>query len=116
MMMSGLHLGHPLTMGMPRLQGCAPWHTLLKLPAIYIANSLARWRNLVTVFCVIVKLSGCYELTWPGNVTGVDAKDLRGPTTSTSSYGSENRTPPELIVGRASHAAPSCRALHQSAS
>jgi len=28
------------------LQGCAPWRTLLKLPAIYTGDSLARWQNL----------------------------------------------------------------------
>jgi len=41
--------------------------------------------------------SGC-------NVTEVDAKDLCCPTTSTSSYGSKNCTPPDPIVGRDSHA------------
>jgi len=70
-------------------------------------SSSARCRNLLCVFQVIVKLSGCQGLTLPSNVTGVDAKDLRCPTTSTSSYGSENHTPPELIVGRARNAAPS---------
>jgi len=43
MIMSGLHLGPLLTMGI--LKGCAPWRTLLKLPAIFIGDSLARWRN-----------------------------------------------------------------------
>jgi len=66
------------------------------------------------VFHVIAKLSECQGLTWPSNVTGVDAQNLCCPTTSTSLYGSENHTPPEPIVGRVSHAAPSCRALHQS--
>jgi len=46
--MSGFHLGPPLTMGI--LQGCAPWRTLLKLPAIFTGDLLARWRNLLTVF------------------------------------------------------------------
>jgi len=27
------------------LQGCAPWRTLLKLPAIFTGDSLARWRK-----------------------------------------------------------------------
>jgi len=49
--MSGMNLGQPLTMGM--LQGCAPWRTLLKLPAIFTGDSLARWRNLLTVFLVM---------------------------------------------------------------
>ena len=40
--MSGLHLAPPMTMGI--LQGCAPWRTLLKLIAIYAANSLASYR------------------------------------------------------------------------
>ena len=39
----------------------------------------------------------------------MDAKDLRCPTTSTSSYGSESHTPPELIVWRDRDAAPSRR-------
>ena len=72
--------------------------------------------NLFCVFHVIVKLSGCSGLTWPRNVTGVDAKDLRCPTTSTSSYGSDNHTPPELIVGRARDAAPSRRCSFLSSS
>jgi len=41
------------------LQGCAAWRTLLKLLAIFTGDSLARWRNLFTVFLVIVKLKGC---------------------------------------------------------
>jgi len=79
-------------------------------------SSPARCRNLLCVFHVIVKLSGCKGLTWPSNVTGVDANDLRCPTTSTSSYGSENHTPPELIVGRACDAAPSRRSFFLSGS
>ena len=79
-------------------------------------NSSARCRNLHCVFHVIVKLSGCQGLTLPSKVTGMDAKDLCCPTTSTSSYGSENHTALELIVGIASHATPSCCALHQSTS
>jgi len=39
----------------------------------------------------------------------MDAKDLRCPTTSTSSYGSESHTLPELIVGRDRDAALSRR-------
>jgi len=81
-----------------------------------IPGSSARCRNLLCVFQVIVKLSGCYRLTWPSNVTIVDAKHLRCPTTSTSSYGSENHTPTELIVGRARDAAPSRRSSFLSGS
>jgi len=71
-----------------------------------IPNSSARCQNLVCFSRVIVKLSGCQGLTWPSNVTRVDAKDLCCPTTLTSSYGSANHISPELIVKRASHAAP----------
>jgi len=31
---------------------------LMKLPAIFTGDLLARWRNLLTVFLVIVKLRG----------------------------------------------------------
>jgi len=80
---------------------------LIMVPPIPVSS--ARCRNLFGVLHVIVKLSGWLGLTWPSNVTRVDAKDLRCPTTSTSSYGSENHTPPELIVGRTRDAAPSRR-------
>jgi len=81
-----------------------------------IPDSSARCRNLFCVFDVIVKLSGCYGLTWPSNVTGVVAKDLRCLTTSTSSYGLENYTPPELIVGRTRDASHSRRSSFLSTS
>jgi len=72
-------------------------------------SSSARCQNLLCVFHGIMKLSGCLGLTWPSNVTRVDAKDLRCSTRSTSPYGSENHTSPEQIMGRARDAAPSRR-------
>ena len=58
MIMSGLHLAPPLTMGI--LQGYAPWRTLLKLPAIYAANSLAgHW---VVEIPIIIELQSGHEV------------------------------------------------------
>ena len=42
MIMSGFRLDPPLTMDI--LQNCIPWRTLLKLPAVYAANSLTSHR------------------------------------------------------------------------
>ena len=58
MIMSGLHLGPPLTMGI--LQGCAPSRTLFKLPAIYAANSLAGHR--VVEIPIIIELQSGREV------------------------------------------------------
>jgi len=58
MIMSGLHVGPPLNMGI--LQGCAPSRTLLKLPAIYAANSLAGHR--VVEMPIIIELQSGREV------------------------------------------------------
>jgi len=60
-------------------------------------DSSARYRNLLCVFHVILKLSGCQGLTWPSNVTGLHDKDC--PTTSTSSDGSEKSHSPRTDCG-----------------
>jgi len=58
MIMLGLHLGAPLTMGI--LPGYAPWRTLLKLPAIYAANSLAGHR--VVQIPIVIELQSGREV------------------------------------------------------
>jgi hypothetical protein len=58
MIISGLHLGPPLNMGI--LQGCAPARTLLKSPAIYAANSLAGHR--VVEIPIIIELQSGREV------------------------------------------------------
>ena len=58
MIMLGLHLAPPMTMGI--LQGYAPWRTLLKLPAIYAANSLASYRVVETP--IIIELQAGREV------------------------------------------------------